>query len=62
MEGGLFKKRGNFNDSGKQAKSVEDALELLSHYDNCKIIAGGTDIIIQMNEKKSSAKGINRYI
>lgn len=40
----------------KQAKSVEDALELLSHYDNCKIIAGGTDIIIQMNEKKVQPK------
>lgn len=36
----------------KQAKSIEQALELLSQYENAKVIAGGTDIIIQINEKR----------
>ena len=37
-----------------QCKTLEDVLYLLTQYENCKIIAGGTDIIIQMREKKIS--------
>ncbi len=37
-----------------QGKSVEEVLNLLTQYENCKIIAGGTDLIIQMREKRIS--------
>lgn len=40
----------------KQTRTVEEALELLSEYESPKIIAGGTDIIIQINEKKIQPK------
>lgn len=37
-----------------QGKTVEEVLCFLAKHENCKIIAGGTDIIIQMREKKIS--------
>ena len=37
-----------------QGKTLEDVLCCLTKYENCKIIAGGTDLIIQMREKKIS--------
>jgi carbon-monoxide dehydrogenase medium subunit/xanthine dehydrogenase FAD-binding subunit len=37
-----------------QGKNIEDVLCYLTKHENCKIIAGGTDLIIQMREKKIS--------
>lgn len=42
----------------KQARSVEEAVELLSQYESSKIIAGGTDIIIQIYEKRIHPKAL----
>lgn len=42
----------------KQATSLEEAVELLSKYEKPKLIAGGTDIIIEINEKIISPKAL----
>lgn len=42
----------------KQTETVEEVIELLSKYESPKIIAGGTDIIIQINEKKVKPKAL----
>lgn len=42
----------------KQTRTVEEAVELLSKYESPKVIAGGTDIIIGINEKKVQPKAL----
>lgn len=42
----------------KQAGTVEEVIELLSKHESPKIIAGGTDIVIQINEKKIQPKAL----
>lgn len=41
-----------------QGKTLEEVLCFLNEYENPKIIAGGTDIIIQMREKKISPEAL----
>lgn len=42
----------------KQARTLKEAVELLSQYESSKIIAGGTDIVIQIYEKRIHPKAL----
>ena len=44
-----------------QAESVQDAIRLRLEHPEAQIIAGGTDVLVQMREGKRAGKGPHQH-